>query len=144
MTTEELLKGPNGGLKIAKKGEDIKVYECKFCGIQFTNCKEDLEGHLKIHKRKQLAEKVFGHIANYREREFLKQDYAYTGNGVCDSTVVMYAHWCRSVEGCNYDLMHPTLQEYAMHYKKNDCDWLGDSTYVNMQKYKRHINQVED
>lgn len=140
MTTEELLKGPNEGLNVVKKHEEIKTYECKFCGLQFTNYREDLEKHLKIHKRKQLAEKVFGHIANYHEREFLKQDYAYKRNGICDKSVIIYAHWCRSIEGCNYDLMHPTLQEYSNHYGKDDCDWLEDSTYVNMQKYKKHIN----
>lgn len=81
--------------------------------------------------KKEIAENYFKkHIADYAEREQLKY-----GEKATEKSKI-YAYWCRSVEGSNFDLRHPSLQEYKKHFMKGDVDWLEKGkTYVNIRRY---------
>lgn len=111
---------------------------CVFCGMDFCeDIQDDVIRHQKNHQRKVLAEEKFGHIAPYRERENLKDVAMIKGTDLYNiggERITYYAHWCRSVEACNYDLKHPNLSEYIM-LRKTNSDLLRGS-YVNMKRYK--------
>lgn len=122
---------------------------CRYCGKTFFDDPQDVEKHQKNHERRILAERVFGHIANYNERQFLKDEAHKNNNGSYNQDVteilggqelIYYIEWSRSVEGCGYDLKHPTLQEYILFRKTSDCIFLN-GTYVNMKIYKEHLNK---
>lgn len=116
---------------------------CKFCGMSYCDTPDDVKKHQKIHERKVLAERKFGHIATYSERERLKtESYDSNGNDIksgFDNRV--YAYWSRSVEGCNYDLMHPDFREYKAFYLSNMPFMNG--SYINMKRYKGFLNNTQ-
>lgn len=124
---------------------------CRYCGKFFKeNDLQDVEKHQKNHERKKLAEKTFGHIANYNERQFLKseiykKDFENEEEGLNlneklgSLELLTYINWSRSLEGCGYDLKHPTLQEYTIYQNLEDCIFLN-GTYINMKIYKKYLN----
>lgn len=120
---------------------------CRYCGMGFVNNNEqDVKDHKKCHERKILAERVFGHIATYEEREYLKDKVHKNNKGeyveeycLGGKELLYYAHWSRSIEACGYDLKHPSLQEYTLMRNLNS-DLLNGS-YVNMKKYKQYLHE---
>lgn len=131
----------------------MAIKNCYYCGMSYcNNIPEDVERHQKIHQRKQLAERVFGFIAPRSIREHIK-DYAWNGNDnefvhrdeplPGGEELIYYAHWCRSIEACNFDLKHPTLQEYIIIRKNkfNELLNIPGGSYINMKKYKEYLNK---
>ena len=115
---------------------------CVYCGKGY--CKdipEDVMEHQKFHTRKELAEKVFGHIATYAEREQIKDNIFERGTDrylTGGRRQQYYAWWCRSIEACNFDVKHPSLQEYIDLSESKSP--LMNGSYVNMKKYKQNNN----
>lgn len=123
---------------------------CNYCGMSYTDDPLDYKAHQKNHQRKQLAERVFGHIAPYSEREYLKRDNHYADEHKCtteykddyNDELTLYAWWSRSVEACNYDLKHPNLYEYIRLYRSNSP--LIRGSYVNMKLYKASLEKPDN
>lgn len=135
----------------------MKATNCYYCGMSYcSDTPEDVRAHQKLHERKQLAERVFGFIAPYSIREYIK-NYAWNADTLgTDSGMIVkekplqggedliyYAQWCRSLEACNYDLKHPTLQEYILIRKTPNSPFINmnGGSYINMKLYKEVLNK---
>lgn len=126
----------------------LHISTCPYCGLTYAdNAAQDIVDHKKLHERKMLAEKVFGHIATSMERDAIlgmvsKKCKGSEGYIFYKNYLEEYFHWSRSIEGNNFDLLHPSLQEYSQYYLKRDIDWLPyGKSYVNMKIYKNNISK---
>lgn len=126
--------------------------ECIYCNtIYDPSIEEDEEEHRKRHERKILAERIYGHIATEKERSMIRS-YVSKEKNVYENTMgcmdidksyeelLIYCYWSRSIEGCNFDLMHPSLKEYTIYYKNGASFMPLGKTYINMKEYKNLYN----
>lgn len=104
-------------------------------------------------RKKEKAENKFGYIAEYDaymelkhlvySQENYKQDLLEKEDNWMRDLLV-YAYWCRSLNGCDFKLNHPTYTEYKQYFFRKNVPWLKlRYSYVDVKEYKKWKRKKE-